>query len=90
VSINEREYPNEYLGWDTYEDPRSGATNQVSLPLRLATESGVTGSIFHSGAGAPGMSGATGDFYFRTDGSTGIYRCTTGGGTTGVTWTELI
>jgi hypothetical protein len=94
------EYPNQALGISGNVDTNAGGVNQLTAPLLLATAAGVTGSIFNSGSGAPGITnsatprvpGNVGDFYFRAAGTgvTGIYKCTVAGNTTAVVWSEVV
>ena len=97
------EYPNQSLGVDPETNTNAGAVNSFASPLWLNTVSGATGAVLQSGAGSPGLTGATsrvggttGDLYVRTGGTTALYRCsrsgpaTTSGATSAAVWTELV
>jgi len=101
----DEQYPNQLLGVAAKSDTNVGAVNLLEAPMLFATHSGATGSIFNSGTGSPGLTGATnriagntGDFYFRAgaSGTTSIYKCissgpaTSSGGATGAVWQEVV
>lgn len=96
MSINEGEYPDQFLGLDTLTDANAGAVNIANAPVKLNTGSllakaSTAGAILSSGTGVPSIGGNVGDLYIRIDGAetTYFYRCTVAGAANVATWVAM-
>lgn len=101
MSINEQEYPNNFLGLDIVTGVHIGPSNRVAAPLKLDTgaigsngTNGALGASLQSGSGAPNCGGEVGGLYFRTDtpstSNQRVYICTVAGVAGAATWVGIL
>lgn len=101
MSINESEYPNNFLGVGTVTGVHIGPSNRVSAPLKLDTgaignngSNGALGASLQSGSGVPNCGGEVGGIYFRTDtpstSNQRVYICTVAGLAGAATWVGIV